>query len=45
MCSSNLETRHLKTACEWMLDYAKRLYNYYFEKECKCNCCIKAKKK
>ena len=40
---TSIEIHSINNLCNDIINYSKKLYNYYFTKECMCECCIKAK--
>ena len=46
MISMTREEIHaISNLCNDIVLWCKKVYNYYFEEDCKCDCCIKAKNK
>ncbi len=39
------EIHAIGNVCNDLINWCKKVYNYYFGKECECECCLKAKNK
>ena len=42
---TNDEIEQIGNLCNDIVLWCKKVYNYYFADECKCDCCLKAKNK
>ena len=42
---TNDEAEQIGNLCNDIVLWCKKVYNYYFGDECKCDCCLKAKNK